>query len=113
MSKTEQYISYWKEMWNCVEKLINITQPITTGAENKLGTWPMKNQYDHILSEVTEAYAEYYKGNSAEDEIDEDMDILMTALTLFHKKGYSHQDKKFSVARMIQKYEKRGFLKFE
>lgn len=109
MTKTEQYLSYWNEMWDCVEKLINITQPITTGAENKLGDWPIKKQYDHIHSEVTEAFAEYYKNQSSEDE---DMDILMTVLTLFHKKGYSHQDKKFSVARMIKKYKERGFLKF-
>lgn len=108
----EAYLEYWKELNNSVQDLIKVTQFITTGAENKKGVWDMTDQYKHINQEVHEALMEYLSGNSSDDEIDEDMDILMTALTIFHKKGYTAMDIKFSTSRMIKKYVRRRFLKF-
>lgn len=104
-------LAYWNEVTKLVQDLIQSTQCITTGAENKLGQWDMKSQYDHINSEVLEAFVEYVQSDSAEQEIDEDMDILMTVLTLFHKKGYGAMDIKFSIGRMLSKYNERGFIK--
>lgn len=105
------YLSYWKKLNNAVQDLIKITQFITTGAENKKGVWDMTDQYKHI-NEVHEALMAYLSSNSAADEIDEDMDILMTALTVFHKKQYTPMEIKFSTSRMIKKFVKRKFLKF-
>lgn len=108
----EHYLAFWGDLTNSVSNLIQHTRPITTGAENLLGQWDMKKQYLHISEEIMEAYNEYVEGTNGEDEIDEDMDILMTVLTIFHKKSYSHQDIKFSMARIIKKYTERGFIKF-
>ena len=109
----ERYLSYWKDLTKKVVDLIEITRPITTGAENKFGQWPMKGQYDHINSEVLEAYVEYVKSTSEADEIDEDMDILMTILTLLHKKSYSGNEIKFSMSRLLKKFEEKGFINFD
>ena len=96
-----------------VQDLIEFTRPITVGAENLHGNWPIKDQYNHINEEVMEAFAEYLLGKSPENECEEDLDILMTVLTLLHKKSYSPLDLKFGIGRCQKKYYERGFLNFE
>lgn len=112
MDDNKYFLLFWNELTKNTANLIDYSRPITTGAENILGQWDMKKQYLHVMEEVMEAYNEYKEGDNGEDEIDEDMDILFTALTIFHKKSYSHQDIKFSISRLIRKYEIRGFIKF-
>ena len=107
------YLDYWNDLTKKVIDLVELTRPVTTGAENKFGQWGMKKQYDHINSEVLEAYVEYVQSDSADDEIDEDMDILMTVLTLPHKKNYTPADIKFSMSRLLKKFMQRGFIKFD
>lgn len=109
----KRYYEFLQELNKKVQDLIEFTRPITTGALNLNGSWPVKDQYKHILEEVMEAFAEYQLGKSPDDEVEEDLDILMTVLTLLHIKGYSPMDKKFAIGRLQKKYHERGFLNFE